>query len=464
MALSSIHFAKASDGGLNHNDRTEKTEPEYLLPLAYRLENVFDFSAQDAAKNLRDLYAAAKVNYKKVFGQKLQAKNYTWEAVVNLNKEHDLSAVKKLVSEIEKKTGFQSVQIAIHRDEGHLKKIKDGTEIPIYNLHAHITFFTLDQKNGKQLMRQDIPPRERKLLREEIIKNNPNLQGEKNKKEFNKEYQRLRAERYQVFDREKLSELQDLTAKVLNMERGKKGSKAQRLEHKQYKAVKKQEQKTKNQTLAKQKDLKAEISDLREELQALGADRASYAKLEAENKELKELIKQKDLTNEELQKRLAEHLSDFKREDKDFIATRVGNPSKSKIATSLRIKKDIIGSSFQEKVFFKHYQHSVRENLKGFYIDTSRTDGKVILSHKEKKIKIIDTGEKIIASGENKELQAQVKIMLDIAQAKEWNLLTLDIEGSKEFKKEVTKQVSELLKKNIVDNKDDSDFRATRSR
>ena len=365
MAKASIHFAKASDGGLNHNDRTEKTEPEYLLAPEYRLGNVFDFSAQDAAKNLRALYAAAKVNYKEAFGQKLQAKNYTWEAVVNLNSEHGLSDVKKLVLEIEKKTGFKSLQIAIHLDEGRLEKAKDGSVFPIHNRHAHITFFTLDQTNGKQLMRQDIPPRERMLLREEIIKDNPELRGEKNKRAFNKVYQGLRAKRYQVFDREKLSELQDLTAKVLNMERGLKGSKTQRLEHKQYKAVKRQEAKTENQTLAKQKDLKAEMSKLRTELQELGAVRADYAKLEQVNKELKKEIQEKNLTTYELQKKitlwrheetnwqngkkykdlyealsqenkelkneLKANLSDSKSKDEEFIATRHKNTPEDKI-------------------------------------------------------------------------------------------------------------------------------------
>ena len=366
MAKASIHFAKASDGGLNHNDRTEKTEPEYLLPPEYRLGNVFDFSAQDAAKNLRDLYAAAKVNYKEAFGQKLQAKNYTWEAVVNLNKEHGLSDVKKLVSEIEKKTGFKSLQIAIHLDEGRLEKDKDGLIFPIHNRHAHITFFTLDQTNGKQLMRQDIPPKERMLLREEIIKSSPELRGEKNKRMFNKVYQGLRAKRYRVFDRKKLSELQDLTAKVLNMERGLKGSKTQRLEHKQYKAVKKQEAKTQNQTLAKQKDLKGEIKKLRAELQELGAVRADYAKLEQVNKELQKEIQEKNLTvyelqkkitlwrheetnwedgkkykdlyqdlrqeNKELKNELEANLRDSKSKDEEFVATRHKNTSEDKIA------------------------------------------------------------------------------------------------------------------------------------
>jgi hypothetical protein len=138
---------------------------------------------------------------------------------VSLNEEHGLADVEKLVFEIEKITGFRHIQIAIHLDQGRLKKDKNKDVFPIYQHHAHIIFFTLDKKNGKQLMRQDVTTTERKKLIEEIIKANPNLQDEKNKKEFNKEYQRIRAKRYRVIDRQKLSELQDLTAKVLNMER-----------------------------------------------------------------------------------------------------------------------------------------------------------------------------------------------------------------------------------------------------
>ena len=65
-----------------------------------------------------------------------------------------------------------------------------------------------------------------------------------------------------------------------------------------------EKQKEQKKSLAKQKDLKEEIGKLRAELQELGAVRADYAKLEQVNKELKEKIKQKDLTELELKQQI----------------------------------------------------------------------------------------------------------------------------------------------------------------
>ena len=272
MAKASINFAKAAKGGLAHNDRSEDREPDYLLPVEYRLQNEVDRSAGEASKMISDLYAEARENYRQKFGQKLQAKSYTWEAVVNLNKEHTLEDVQRLVKEIEKETGFTGVQIAIHRDEGRVER---GT--PIYNLHAHITFFTLDRQTGEQLYRKQVT-----------------------------EKQKERG--IQPMNRERLSKLQDITAKTLGMERGKRGSKAVRLDHKAYKEAKRQE-------LAKVKDLKQEIADLRQELKANGANREDYARLEAENKQLKEKIKAKDLTIEDLKEQIEDLRKDLRRDN-----------------------------------------------------------------------------------------------------------------------------------------------------
>ena len=300
MAKASIHLARAAKGGLKHNDRSEDREPDYLLPAEYRLQNEVDRSATEAEQLLKELYAEAKENYAKERGQKLQAKSYTWEAVVNLNKEHTLEDVQRLVKEIEKETGFTGVQIAIHRDEGHINE----RGVPQYNLHAHITFFTLDRQTGKQLMRRDITPSQRRELEQEIKDKYPDI-GEKSLKA---EVKKLKQERYKLFDRARLSKLQDLTAEVLGMERGKQGSKAIRMEHKQYKEAKRQE-------LAKVKDLKQEIADLRQELKANGANREDYARLEAENKQLKEKIKAKDLTIEELKEQIEDLRKDLRRDN-----------------------------------------------------------------------------------------------------------------------------------------------------
>ncbi len=273
MAKASINFAKASPGGLKHNDRTEEREPEYLLPVEHRLKNEVDRSATEASKMISDLYQEARENYRQKFGQKLQAKSYVWEAVVNLNKEHTLEDVQRLTKAIEKETGFTGVQITIHRDEGHINE----RGVPQHNLHAHITFFTLDRQTGEQLYRKQVT-------------------------------QKQKERGIQPMNRERLSKLQDLTAQVLKMERGKRGSKAVRLDHKAYKEAKRQE-------LAKVKDLTAEIKELRAELKANGANREDYARLEAENKRLKEQIKAKDLTIEDLKQEIEDLRKDLKRDN-----------------------------------------------------------------------------------------------------------------------------------------------------
>lgn len=297
MAKASIHLARAVKGCFKHNDRSTKKEPGYLLPKEYRLQNEVDRSAAAAEQLLKDLYSEAKENYANERGQKLQAKSYVWEAVVNLNKEHTLEDVQRLTKEIEKETGFTAVQIAIHRDEGYINE----RGIVQYNLHAHITFFTLDRQSGKQLMRRDITPSQRKKLEQEIKEMYPNI-GEKSLKE---EVKKLKQERYKLFDRARLSKLQDLTANVLNMQRGKKGSKAVRLEHKQYREAKKQE-------LAKIKDINEENRRIREILKELQAKREHYAFLEQKIAQLREEARAKELTIEELKKQLNEVETELK--------------------------------------------------------------------------------------------------------------------------------------------------------
>jgi len=275
MAKSSINFAKASNGGLHHNDRSEKKEPAYLLPVEHRLKNDFDVSAHEAENKIKDLYSQAKENYKKTFKQPLKAKSYLWEAVVNLNKKHTLEDVQRLTKEIEKETGFTSVQIAIHRDEGHINE-RGGVQ---RNIHAHITFFTLNKKTGQQLYRRALTERQKR--------ENPDLKA---------------------MDRNRLSKLQDITAEILNMQRGKKGSRAVRLSHNQYKAVK-QAEKVK---LAKVQDLKDEVKKLREELKENKATRAEYAKLEEENRQLKVFVKRRELTVIELERKIEELRQELK--------------------------------------------------------------------------------------------------------------------------------------------------------
>ena len=75
MRGSSINFQKALKGAPAHNDRTEDEEVNYLLPLEYRLNNEFDLSAVEVDKKIKRLLSTTAENYKKIHGQKLQAKS-----------------------------------------------------------------------------------------------------------------------------------------------------------------------------------------------------------------------------------------------------------------------------------------------------------------------------------------------------------------------------------------------------
>ena len=263
MAKSSINILK-NCAGFSHNDRSEKKQPEYFLPVEFRKENEFDRNGIEAQKLLDSYIKEAKENYKKETGQKFQGRVLNFEAVVNLNQNHTMEDLKKLNENIEKEFGFRAVQTAIHRDEGH---IKDGR--PIYNYHAHIVFCNLD-KNGKTLLKN--------------------------------------------MTKSDLSKLQDLVSDNLQMERGKpaKETGAKHKHHTVYRAEKEKENlenenKSLKMELVKAKELQELNKELREELKQAAATREDYAKLEALNKDLKEKIKSKELTNEQLTKIIDEY-------------------------------------------------------------------------------------------------------------------------------------------------------------
>jgi hypothetical protein len=247
MAKSSINFAKATSHSEDHNLRRD--EPSYLLPVEHRLENEFWKHDLSESKLFSDSAAKQKT------GKKPKLENSRWEAIINFNKNHSLGDLQKVAEHIEKKFNITCTSIAMHKDEGHINE----RGIVQYNLHAHVNFMT--HKDGKQNWRKEfIKPKD-------------------------------------------LRELQTEVAELLDMERGidKRLSKTERLEHTQFKAQAK--------GLAKTKDLKAEIANLRTELQANKASRADYAELEALNQDLKKRIKSKDLTISDLKSELEAKIS-----------------------------------------------------------------------------------------------------------------------------------------------------------
>lgn len=253
MSKFSINFKKVSTHSFKHNDRTEIKKADTVFA-QFTDRNICDISAKEAQQNLDNYYDEAM---SKIEGRARRAKreNTLIEAVVNVKKNTTLEDLKKLQAYIEKEYVFTGLQIAIHKDEGHFEDDKF-----IENYHAHMSFFTLNRSNGRQ------------MFRKEHI--NP----------------------------DKLRQLQTDGAQILNMDRGrdKRESGVERLEHREHKRAKRAEEKY----LAKEKDLKEEIAKLREELKAHHADRKDYAQLEQLNRELQIQIKSKDLTIEDLDKQI----------------------------------------------------------------------------------------------------------------------------------------------------------------
>lgn len=253
MAKSSINFKRVGIHSFKHNDRSEIRRAKTVYT-QYSHLNECDVASEIAKEQFDSFYIKA---VGKVYGRIRKAKkeNTRIEAVLNIKTNTTMADLITLQKHIEKKFGFTGLQIAIHKDEGHYENDKF-----IVNNHAHMSFFTLDRDTGRQMFR-----------REHI-------------------------------GIEQLRELQTDTARILNMDRGQdvRESKKQRLEHREYKAYKREEELQK----AKLKDLKEEVSLLRSELKNIGAKREDYAKLEALNKELKEEVKNKQLTIDDLRHRV----------------------------------------------------------------------------------------------------------------------------------------------------------------
>ena len=106
--------------------------------------------------------------------------------------------------------------------------------------------------------------------------------------------------------------------------------------------------------------------------------------------------------------------------------------------------------TYQQKIFYNHYQHLIKDNLKGYHIDTAKENNTKFVN-KKKGIKIEDKGAKIVTHIDDKtSLKESVRLTIDIAEAKGWNVASLSVNGgSDEFKKEMYSQIADRVKLKI---------------
>lgn len=139
-----------------HNFREMK--PDYLLtnPL---MENEYKtiFNPREAYKKIKPLMESKR-------GRKIEYRHTLREAIMLVKDGTHIDQLNDAVKLIEKRLGFRCCSIAIHYDEGHKEKGSDET---IYNAHAHLVFFTLDER-GRQMSRLTHMKRKLSDLQQEL--------------------------------------------------------------------------------------------------------------------------------------------------------------------------------------------------------------------------------------------------------------------------------------------------------
>jgi hypothetical protein len=168
---SSIHFKPVSNVrfAVSHSERTDLSEPAYLLPKEHQLDNIV--VAGSLPEN--DLAALFIQQKEGMTGQaKARGSSPFWEGVVvlpNTNGQEQSTNLQAWKKEYEKATDHKVLHMSVHLDEGYL----DALGKPQYNPHAHVIVTRMDSKN-----------------------------------------------RVINLDRKQLAQVQDLTAETLQMERG----------------------------------------------------------------------------------------------------------------------------------------------------------------------------------------------------------------------------------------------------
>ena len=98
--------------------------------------------------------------------------------------------------------------------------------------------------------------------------------------------------------------------------------------------------------------------------------------------------------------------------------------------------------SFQQKIFYKHYGVNIQDSLRGYYLKTDDTGSdNTTFINRSKGVKVEDKGDEIVSYSNADSVQEEARLMIDIALAKGWDLLEIEVNGTPEFIKEAKKQI-----------------------
>lgn len=298
MAISSIHIEAGNGGYFDHNSR----ERETANAIFDDEPNFCSCSKAEAFETFRSELKIRSDAYTERTGQKLQRNVVTHlSAIVNFNADHTPEDMQRVCDLLERKFDTKVIQFAMHRDEGKVNE--DGT--PDKNYHAHIEFMGLDSKG--ESVRRKLTKATLSNLQTEVadtLKMERGVNGTYTKEQYDLITQDLKKPEEYGSKKEYNKAFRE-RALELGIHKPKR---TKRLDTYDYKFHQQEKEKAvKEAVLATQKELKAEMAKLREQLQQAGAGRAEYAALEQLTRELKEQIKAKDLTVDQLTEQIERH-------------------------------------------------------------------------------------------------------------------------------------------------------------
>ena len=338
MALSSAHISAGSGGFFGHNSR----EAETVNSIFSDEKNYCSCTKSQAFKTFRTELEKRSEKYKLRTGQNLQKNVMTHLSIMlNFEKHHTVKDMQKVAKYFEKLLDTKTIQLAMHRDEGHIideetvelhKKLGVNIEnTDIKNYHAHLEIMGLDsqgnsirKKLDKPMLRQiqtDVANilkmergRESSYNKEEWLQITAKLKPQEeyeSKSAYNEAfresakelglYKAPKAKRIETYEFKKIKEEEALLKKELL-----KTQVAELEGKKEIKVLKKENSSLKGQntkltnTKAQQKELLEALKLENKELQGKLSNREEHAQREALNTKLREEIKIKDLTIEEI--------------------------------------------------------------------------------------------------------------------------------------------------------------------
>ena len=501
MGKSSIHLQTAKAGTILHNARENYSKSVVFLDEKNEIWN----DSKTAFKLFREELEIRSNAYTQRTKQKLQKNTSTMiSGVVNLEQHHTLKDMEKIKDELEKEFDTKVIQMSVHRDEGKLvnKKNEDlklvsgkdfflnSKDNQLYfdskftkkinmeewkiekNYHGHFEMLGIDS-NGNSLRKkmniyklsqlQDFTAETLKMERtpSNVIVNE---KGEvKRKTTTNKK--RLDTHEFKA-SKKRENEVTIIAKKEIVKEANQIVEEAKQIIKKKNETIR-----TQNETIIKQKEdkkkLKEELKQLkeqtiktREELKEINAIREDYAKLEALNKQLQIELKNKSVNLTEAMQQIEDlkeqlfhpnfkTVSGKKVLNKDAVDYLVETNQElekriQELEKDLNQEHSISTPSYQQKILFEKYQHLIKADLKGYYIDTKGEETRI--QNKAKDINITDKGTALIShSNGTQNLQERVKIMLDLSEAKGWDLDKITIKGNDLFKNEIKRQIQERL-------------------